>query len=59
MARAGLPGRHLLRRVLFLVESRAMRVSAGALAAMNNAKIPLAVACSCSFFGEKAIFPDC
>jgi len=33
-----------LRRVLFLVNLGAMRVSAGALAAMNNAKIPLAVA---------------
>jgi drug/metabolite transporter (DMT)-like permease len=32
----------------------ALRVSAGTLAVMNNAKIPLAVACSLLFFGEKA-----
>ena len=31
-----------------------MRVNAGALAAFNNAKIPLGIACSLLFFGETA-----
>jgi drug/metabolite transporter (DMT)-like permease len=35
----------------------ATRVSTGTLAAMNNAKIPLAVACSLLFFGEHANLP--
>ena len=35
----------------------ATMVSAGALAVMNNAKIPLAVACSLVFFGETADLP--
>ena len=35
----------------------ATRVSAGTLAVMNNAKIPLAVGCSLLFFGEAADLP--
>jgi len=35
----------------------ATRVNAGTLAAFNNAKIPLAVACSLVFFGEHADLP--
>ncbi|PTX99011.1 EamA family transporter [Opitutus sp. ER46] len=35
----------------------ATRVNAGTLAAFNNAKIPLAVACSLVFFGESANVP--
>lgn len=35
----------------------ATRVNAGTLAAFNNAKIPLAVACSLLFFGEHASLP--
>ncbi|WP_404422833.1 EamA family transporter [Nibricoccus sp. IMCC34717] len=38
----------------FLWNVGAARVSTGALAVMNNAKVPLAVACSLLFFGEKA-----
>ncbi len=38
----------------FLLNLGATRVSAGTLAVMNNAKIPLAVACSLLFFGEHA-----
>jgi drug/metabolite transporter (DMT)-like permease len=38
----------------FLWNIGATRVSAGTLAVMNNAKIPLAVACSLLFFGESA-----
>jgi drug/metabolite transporter (DMT)-like permease len=36
----------------FLWNRGATRVDAGTLAVMNNAKIPLAVACSLLFFGE-------
>jgi hypothetical protein len=32
-------------------------VSAGTLAVINNAKVPLAVACSLAFFGESADLP--
>jgi drug/metabolite transporter (DMT)-like permease len=35
----------------------ATRVSAGTLATFNNAKVPLAVACSLLFFGESANLP--
>jgi drug/metabolite transporter (DMT)-like permease len=35
----------------------ATRVNAGTLAAMNNAKVPLGVACSLLFFGENASWP--
>ncbi|PTY07198.1 EamA family transporter [Opitutaceae bacterium EW11] len=38
----------------FLWNRGATQVNAGTLAAMNNAKIPLAVACSLLFFGEQA-----
>jgi drug/metabolite transporter (DMT)-like permease len=41
----------------FLWNVGATRVSAGTLAVMNNAKIPLAVACSLLFFGESADLP--
>lgn len=41
----------------FLWNLGATRVSAGVLAAMNNAKIPLAVACSLIVFGETADLP--
>lgn len=41
----------------FLWNLGATRVSAGTLAVMNNAKIPLAVACSLLFFGESADLP--
>lgn len=41
----------------FLWNVGATRVSAGTLAVMNNAKIPLAVACSLIFFGETADLP--
>jgi drug/metabolite transporter (DMT)-like permease len=38
----------------FLWNVGATRVNAGMLAAINNAKIPLGIACSLVFFGEKA-----
>jgi drug/metabolite transporter (DMT)-like permease len=38
----------------FLWNVGATRVNAGTLAAINNAKIPLGIACSLIFFGEKA-----
>jgi drug/metabolite transporter (DMT)-like permease len=38
----------------FLLYVGATRVNAGTLAAINNAKIPLGIACSLIFFGEKA-----
>jgi drug/metabolite transporter (DMT)-like permease len=38
----------------FLWNVGATRVNAGTLAAFNNAKIPLGIACSLIFFGEKA-----
>ena len=41
----------------FLWNLGATRVNAGTLAVMNNAKIPLAVACSLLFFGESANLP--
>ncbi len=41
----------------FLWNVGATRVNAGTLAVMNNAKIPLAVACSLLFFGETASLP--
>ncbi|MBI4625745.1 MAG: EamA family transporter [Verrucomicrobia bacterium] len=41
----------------FLWNVGATRVGAGTLAVMNNAKIPLAVACSLIFFGERADLP--
>lgn len=41
----------------FLWNLGATRVGSGALAVMNNAKIPLAVACSLLFFGEHADGP--
>ncbi len=41
----------------FLWNVGATRASAGTLAVMNNAKIPLAVACSLLFFGENADIP--
>ncbi len=41
----------------FLWNVGATRVGTGALAVMNNAKIPLAVACSLLFFGETADLP--
>ena len=41
----------------FLWNMGATRVGTGALAVMNNAKIPLAVACSLIFFGESADLP--
>lgn len=42
----------------FLWNVGATRVSAGTLAVMNNAKVPLAVACSLLFFGEQAHLPS-
>ncbi len=41
----------------FLWNIGATRVGSGTLAVMNNAKIPLAVACSLLFFGETADLP--
>ncbi len=41
----------------FLWNVGASRVNAGALAAVNNAKIPLGIACSLLFFGESASLP--
>jgi drug/metabolite transporter (DMT)-like permease len=41
----------------FLWNRGATQVSAGTLAVMNNAKVPLAVACSLLFFGETADLP--
>ena len=41
----------------FLWNRGATQVSAGTLAVMNNAKVPLAVACSLLFFGESADLP--
>lgn len=41
----------------FLWNVGAERVNAGALAAVNNAKIPLGIACSLLFFGETADLP--
>lgn len=41
----------------FLWNVGATRVNAGTLAVMNNAKAPLAVACSLLFFGESAHLP--
>lgn len=41
----------------FLWNVGATRVAAGTLAVMNNAKVPLAVACSLLFFGERASLP--
>ncbi len=41
----------------FLWNVGATKASAGTLAVMNNAKIPLAVACSLLFFGEEADIP--
>jgi drug/metabolite transporter (DMT)-like permease len=41
----------------FLWNMGATKVGTGALAVMNNAKIPLAVACSLFFFGEYADLP--
>ncbi len=41
----------------FLWNVGATRASSGTLAVMNNAKIPLAVACSLLFFGEEADIP--
>jgi drug/metabolite transporter (DMT)-like permease len=41
----------------FLWNLGATRVNAGTLAVMNNAKVPLAVACSLLFFGESADLP--
>ncbi len=41
----------------FLWNIGATRVNAGTLAVMNNAKVPLAVACSLLFFGESADLP--
>jgi len=41
----------------FLWNVGATRVNAGTLAVMNNAKVPLAVACSLIFFGEAADLP--
>jgi len=42
----------------FLWNVGATRVSAGALAVMNNAKVPLAVAVALLFFGEQASLPS-
>lgn len=42
----------------FLWNVGATRVSAGTLAVMNNAKVPLGVACSLIFFGEQAHYPS-
>jgi drug/metabolite transporter (DMT)-like permease len=41
----------------FLWNKGATQVTAGTLAVMNNAKVPLAVACSLLFFGETADLP--
>ena len=41
----------------FLWNLGASRVNAGTLAALNNAKIPLGIACSLLFFGENANLP--
>ena len=41
----------------FLWNKGATQVSAGTLAVMNNAKVPLAIACSLLFFGESADLP--
>lgn len=41
----------------FLWNKGATQVSAGTLAVMNNAKVPLAVVCSLLFFGEAADLP--
>jgi len=41
----------------FLWNKGATQVNAGTLAVMNNAKVPLAVACSLLFFGESANLP--
>jgi len=41
----------------FLWNRGATQVGAGTLAVMNNAKVPLAVACSLLFFGESADLP--
>jgi len=41
----------------FLWNKGATQVNAGTLAVMNNAKVPLAVACSLIFFGETADLP--
>ena len=41
----------------FLWNLGATKVTAGTLAVMNNAKVPLAVACSLFFFGESADLP--
>jgi drug/metabolite transporter (DMT)-like permease len=41
----------------FLWNLGATRVNAGTLAALNNAKVPLGVACSLLFFGENADWP--
>jgi len=41
----------------FLWNLGAQRVNAGVLAVLNNLKMPLAVACSLLFFGEKANIP--
>ena len=41
----------------FLWNRGATRVNAGTLAVMNNAKVPLMVACSLLFFGESADIP--
>jgi drug/metabolite transporter (DMT)-like permease len=42
----------------FLWNVGATRVGAGTLAVMNNAKVPLGVACSLIFFGERAYYPS-
>lgn len=42
----------------FLWNVGATRVSAGTLAVMNNAKVPLGVACALIFFGEQAHLPS-
>lgn len=42
----------------FLWNTGATRVSAGTLAVMNNAKIPLGIACSLLVFGERASLPS-
>jgi drug/metabolite transporter (DMT)-like permease len=62
-----LDGSHLLTLVylgviasglgFFLWNKGALQVGAGTLAVMNNAKVPLAVACSLVFFGESANLP--
>jgi drug/metabolite transporter (DMT)-like permease len=41
----------------FLWNVGSTRVNAGTLAAINNAKIPLGIACSLLLFGEKADVP--